>query len=259
LGLSEKSKLLKQHTTHQMLAVDNIIPGNPFCKIFHHQRRETSRWSALGMQHLVAEKPTARHLRRLALWATEVGEPSTTVEFTVGGLDLVWAGSGRVGRWLDDESIETLDLLGGLLGHPSNDDGVACVPGVKDGEWDVWLRALTSEESGLGREGQASERKRSVCATVDQGVDRVSLVGIVGSEDSLRERRRVVGDQLGKVVGDDIGVRVAQAESIAGLGPAVRSDSGAGEHGHSPGEDGGGAHIAGGGVCCLGGDRWIDW
>lgn len=83
------------------------------------------------------------------------------------------------------------------------------------------------------------------CSTVDEGVDRVGLVVEVGGENVVGESGRVVGDQLGEIVSDDIGVRVAQAERISWLGPGVGRNSGAGEEGSTQGENGGGTHSDG--------------
>ena len=99
------------------------------------------------------------HLGGRALWVVEIGKPGTAVELAIGGLDLVWLEA--IGRWLNDQSIETLNLLGTWVGDPSDDDSVAGVPCLKDGEWDVWLGALASNESSLGGEGHCTElRKR---------------------------------------------------------------------------------------------------
>ena len=65
---------------------------------------------------------------------------------------MVWLES--VGRWLNDQSIETLNLLGAWVGNPSDDDGVASVPCLKDGERNVWLGTLTSDEGSLAGKGQ---------------------------------------------------------------------------------------------------------
>jgi len=200
----------------------------------------TSIWFSRARSHVATFR-----LRRRALWATEVGQPGTAVELAVGGLDLVQARRAGVGRWLNNESVEALDLLGSLEGNPSEDDGVARVPQVQHLERNRGLRTLAGDEGGLGGEGQGSERDGSVSAAVDQGVDRVGLVVIVGRKDSQGEVGRVVGEQRGEVIGDDLGVRVTQAEGISGLGPAVSSNGGAGEEGSSPGEDGGRTHADG--------------
>ena len=87
------------------------------------------------------------------------------------------------------------------------------MPGVQDLEWDVWLSTLTGEESSLGGEGEGSElcdvsHENSACTrekttywdgslgtAVDQGVDGVSLVGVVGSEDEVGKVIGVVGEE----------------------------------------------------------------
>jgi len=177
----------------------------------------------------------------VALWAAKISQPCTAVEFTIGGLDLVWLGAVR--GWLNDQSIETLNLLGTWVGDPSDDDGVASVPCVEDGEWNIWLRTLAGDEKRLGSEGERAERNWACCAAVNQGVDGVRLVGVVGCEDILGQGNGVVGDQLSEVVSDDICVRVAQAECITGLSPAVCSCGGAGEEGSRNGENRRGTHI----------------
>jgi hypothetical protein len=53
-----------------------------------------------------------------------------------------------------------LNLLGTWVGYPSDDDGVAGVPCLEDGEWDIWLAALASEESSLAGEGQGTELEK---------------------------------------------------------------------------------------------------
>jgi len=113
------------------------------------------------------------HLGRghVALWVAEIGKPGTAVELAIGGLDLVWLEA--IGRRLNDQSIDTLNLLGTRVGNPSDDDSVTGVPCLKDGEWDVWLGALASNESSLGGEGQFTERNWAGCALVDESVDRV--------------------------------------------------------------------------------------
>jgi len=170
-----------------------------------------------------------------ALWVAKVGQPSTAVEFAVGGGDLVWLEA--VGGWLNNESIEAGDLLRAWVCDPSDDDGVASVPCLQDSEWDVWLRTLASEESSLGSEGRGTERKRGGCAAVNQGVDGVGVVDVVISEHLGGESGGIVGDELGEIVSDHIGIRVAQAESITRLCPGVGGNSGAGKEGNSRGEN----------------------
>ena len=56
-----------------------------------------------------------------------------------------------------------MNLLGTWVGNPSDDDSVASVPCLEDGEWNVWLATLASEESSLGGEGQGTElQKRTI-------------------------------------------------------------------------------------------------
>ena len=50
-----------------------------------------------------------------------------------------------------------MNLLGTWVGDPSDDDGVAGVPCLKNGEWDIWLGALAGKEGSLGGEGQRTE------------------------------------------------------------------------------------------------------
>ena len=101
---------------------------------------------------LVATEDSHLCLGDVALWAAEIGQPGTAVELAVGGLDLV--GLEAVGGGLDDQRIKALDLLDARAGDPSDDDGVASVPRLEDGEGDVGLGALAREESSLGGEGQ---------------------------------------------------------------------------------------------------------
>jgi len=135
--------------------------------------------------------PKTLALGALDQFETEIDKPSSAVELAVGGLDLVWLGA--VCRWLNDQSIKPLYLLGGTrVGNPSDDDGVAGVPCLEKGEWYIGLAALALEESSLGSEGQAAERNWAGCAAVDQAVDRVRLIGIVGREDVVGKAGRVV-------------------------------------------------------------------
>lgn len=169
-----------------------------------------------------------------ALWAAEIGQPGTAVELAVAGLDLIWLEA--VGGWRDDQSIETLHLLWAWVADPADEDGVARVPGLEDLEGHVGLTTLASKERSLGGKGCGAEREGAFCAAVDEGVDRVRLVKEVIGEDLLGELLVVVGDELGEVVTDDLGVRVAQAEGVTGLGPAV-GHGGAGQEGRGPGEN----------------------
>lgn len=94
----------------------------------------------------------------IALWVAEISEPGTAVELAIGGLDLVWLEA--IAGWLNDQSIETLNLLGTWVGDPSDDDSVTGVPCLEDGERDIWLGTLASEESSFGGEGQATELEK---------------------------------------------------------------------------------------------------
>ena len=75
------------------------------------------------------------------------------------------------------------------------------------------------------------------CTAVNQGVDRVRLVSVVIGKDLGREVCREVGDQLGEIVADNLGVGVAQAECIPWLCPAVGGKGGASEEGSGPDEN----------------------
>jgi hypothetical protein len=56
-----------------------------------------------------------------------------------------------------------LNLLGTYWGgNPSDDDGVAGVPCLEDGEWDIWLSALACKEIGLGSEGDRTELQKQM-------------------------------------------------------------------------------------------------
>ena len=87
---------------------------------------------------------------------------------------------------------------------------------------------------------EGTYRNWTGCGAVDQGVDRVRLISIVGREDAIGQGGRVVGDQLGEVVGNLVGVGVTQAKCVSGLSPAVgNSDGRASEEGGGPDENGG--------------------
>ena len=92
------------------------------------------------------------------LWAADVSQPGTAVELAVGDLDLVILEA--IGRWLNDQRIETLDLLRTWVGNPSDDDGVASVPGLEDFERNVRLLALASEESSLRGKGEGAKLEK---------------------------------------------------------------------------------------------------
>lgn len=91
----------------------------------------------------------------IAFRAPKISQPSTAVELSVHGLQLV--GLEVVGRWLHNDGIEALDLLRTWLGNPSDEDRVACVPAVQNLEWYVWLGALARKERGLACKGQGAE------------------------------------------------------------------------------------------------------
>ena len=89
------------------------------------------------------------------LGTAQIGQPSTTVELAVGGLDLV--GLEAVGGGLDDQRVEALHLLRAREGHPSYDHRVTGMPGVDDREGHVGLRALAREEGRFTCESESAE------------------------------------------------------------------------------------------------------
>jgi len=98
---------------------------------------------ALTLMNLELTSRPLRFCCCRAFWVSEIGQPSSAVEFGVSGRDLAFA--------VDVEDIDTLDLLIVVAGtvdrDPAPADLVAAVEGIEGLEVEWGLRPGSSNES----------------------------------------------------------------------------------------------------------------
>jgi len=125
---------------------------------------------------------------------TEVVQPRTAVELGVDGLDQEWVLRAGVWIWSCFNEDDTSDLFLRLHGTwsrraaPSERDGIAVVPDVKDSKRNWCLTALARDELLPRAEGCRSKRNWTVWASiVDELDDGVGVVVEVLGEGCLDE------------------------------------------------------------------------
>lgn len=136
----------------------------------------------------------------------KVVEESAGVELAVDGLDLVLLGAIDGGDGLEDDeaSDHLVGLSGALLSAvPGDEDSVAGVPDLVDGEGARGLAGLAGDELVAGGEGRGAEGDGRRAAGVDERDDAVAVVGEVGREHVGREfGGEGAADDVAEVVGD---------------------------------------------------------
>jgi hypothetical protein len=165
--------------------------------------------------------------RRADASLDQVLQPRAGVELAVDGADeprVLGASLLVLNNFHGDQADDRLGVgdRGGVGGHPADVDGGAAGPDVEAVEVDGGLLALADLEHLAGGEARGEEVEGlggvALGARVDEGVDRLGVVGEVLGQDGVGESIVVAGDQSAPGGGDLVSLCVGHA-----LGLGARS------------------------------------